>query len=159
MRVMENLTAGIAVALAISVAEGRAAPFEAVSDAPDRVWVVDSGTGELTLCRLYAAAGPKVIDVFGGESEVREAAQRNPEPYCEVVRSAEAYRGGYARQNYTGYTMYEPLSGISTGYWPDGVLPGGGYLSGGFPYNFGRWGDSQGDVVVVRPNYVNINVD
>ena len=101
-----------------------AAPFEAVSDGPDRVWVVDNGSGELTLCRMYAAPGPKVIDVFGGAGTVREAAQRSAEPYCEVVRGAGGYGGATPRQNYTGYAMYAPMEGVSTGYYPNGSLAG-----------------------------------
>ncbi len=160
--VMENLTRGAGVAmvlLALEATGARAAPFQAVSDGPDRVWVVDSGSGELTLCRTYAASGPKVIDVFGGTGTAREAAQRPAEPYCEVVRGAGSYGSATPRQNYTGYTMYAPMEGVSNGYYPNRLLPGGGYLSRGFPYTFGRWGDGGSNVVVVRPGYVNINVD
>ena len=156
---MENLAAGVAVVLALGAAEGRAAPYSMVSDGPDRVWVVDTGSGGLSACRMYAAPGPKVIDVFGGTGTVREAAPRTPEPYCEPVRGAGGYGSATPRQNYTGYTMYAPMEGVSTGYYPNGVLPGGGYLSGGFPYTFRRWGGGGGNVVVVRPDYVNINVE
>ncbi|MFO1140943.1 MAG: hypothetical protein U1E59_00910 [Amaricoccus sp.] len=158
--VMENLAGSAAVVLALGTGGAWAAPYQAVSDGPDRVWVVDQGSGETSLCRTYAAPSPKVIDVFGGSGTVRVQAARTPEPSCAVVRRAGGYGSATPRQNYTGYSMYAPMSGISTGYYPGGVLPGGGYLSGGFPYTFRRWGDYGGsNVVVVRPGYVNINVD
>ena len=49
-----------------------------------------AAAGELTLCRLYAASGPKVIDVFGGESQVREAAAAQP----RALLRGGAQRGG-----------------------------------------------------------------
>lgn len=155
--VMENLARGAAVVLALGAAEGRAAPYQAVPDGPDRVWVVDNGSGGLSVCSMQAAPGPKVIDVFGGSGTVREAAARSPAPSCAPVRRAGS---ATPRQDYTGYAMYAPMSGISTGYYPNGALPGGGHVSGGFPYNFQRWGGyGGGNVVVVRPGYVNIDVD
>ena len=59
------------------------------------------------------------------------------------------------RQNYTGYSMYAPMDGVSVGYTPDGFVPGN-YASDGFPYNFQRpdWG-----LYGVRPRTVYININ
>ena len=68
---------------------------------------------------------------------------------------------GTPRQDYTGYAMYAPLSGLSTAPWPDGRLPYG-RLGGGFPYQFERarlYGRRPAAVVVVRPETVNIGID
>ena len=166
MRCMENLAAGVAVALALGAAEGRAASYSMVSDGADKVWVLNERSGEVKLCRTYATAGPKLVDVFGGQGQVREAAPRTPATVCETAyRSARG--SATPRQNYTGYTMYAPMSGLSTAPYPDGRLPGG-YLGYGFPYTFGRPGLDGGygygsygraKVVVIRPETVNIDVN
>ena len=164
MRCMENLAAGVAVALALGAAEGRAASYSMVSDGADKVWVLNERSGEVQLCRSYTAPGPKLVDVFGGQGQVREAAPRAPATVCErVYRPARG--SAVPRQNYTGYSMYAPMSGLSTAPYPDGRLPGG-YPGYGFPYTFGRpslyGADGHGGfggakVVVIRPETVNID--
>jgi hypothetical protein len=160
---MENLAAGVAVALALGAAEGRAAPYSMVSDGADQVWVLNGRSGEVSLCRSYAAPGPKVVDVLNGQGQAREAAPRTPATVCET-----AYRpargSATPRQNYTGYTMYAPMSGLSTAAYAGGGVPGGP-LGLGFPYTFARpslYGGGYGSlpgakVVLIRPETVNID--
>ncbi len=137
MRCVENLAAGVVVALALGAAEGRAAPYSMVSDGQDRVWVLNGGSGELKLCRTATSTpGPKLIDVFNGQGQVREGRPETTATVCETVERGAPARAT-PRQNYTGYAMYAPLSGLSTAPWPDGRLPDG-ILGRGFPYTFGR---------------------
>jgi hypothetical protein len=159
---MENLAAGVAVVLALGAAEARAASWSMAPDGQDRVWVLNERSGELKLCSSATTApGPKLVDVFGGQGTVRETAARPAATACETAWRPT--RGNAVpRQNYTGYAMYAPLSGLSTAPWPDGRLPDGP-LGRGFPYTFGRTalGDGYGraKVVVIRPETVNIDVD
>jgi hypothetical protein len=157
---MENLAAGVAVALALGAADARAASWSLASGGQDRVWVLNEGSGELKLCRTATTPGPKLVDVFGGQGQVRETAPRAAATVCETAWRPER-RSATPRQNYTGYTMYAPLSGLSTAAYPDGRLPNG-ILGYGFPYNFGRpalhGGTGRAKVVVVRPENVDINV-
>ena len=131
-----------------------------MSDAPDRVWVLDSGSGELTLCQQYAAAGPKVIDVVrGGGRCARPRAQPG------AVLRGGAERRANARRN-AAAELHRLLDVRAAGrdlerLLAERVLPGGGYLSGGFPVQFRALGRllGRGDVVVVRPKIVNIDVN
>jgi hypothetical protein len=84
----------IAAVLAIGLAAGAAAqPFQMVSDGADGTWVLDEGSGAVSWCRLVTPPGAKLIDVFGADAQVREAAPRPATPECEQVRGPSATDG------------------------------------------------------------------
>ncbi len=65
-----------------------AQPFQAISDGGGGVWVVDRATGAVGWCRLVAAPGAKLVDVFGSDVSVRASAPRPGQPVCDTVRTA-----------------------------------------------------------------------
>ena len=78
------------MALAGAVA---AQPFQVVSDGGDGIWVLDVASGEVGWCRLVTPPGAKLIDVFGMDSQVREARPGTPRPACETVRAGNGAPG------------------------------------------------------------------
>ena len=77
-----------AAALGLMLAAGAAAAqqYQMVSDGSDGVWVLDDSSGAVSWCRLVMPRGAKLIDVFGAESQVREAPPLPARPECEQVR-------------------------------------------------------------------------
>ena len=146
-KVMENLT-GIAVAamVALGATGAAAAPFRVVSDAPDSVWVLDAGSGELTWCRQVVPGGPKIVDVFGDEAQARDATPRRGVPTCSVVQAGEADDPRVVRAR----AMFGP------GYGNDGAFRD---RDAAMAYGFGggyQLDASDGTVNVIRPRYVGI---
>jgi hypothetical protein len=133
--------AALAVA-ALAPVQGAAGPFRIVTDGPESVWVLDAGSGKVTWCRLAAAAGPKVLDVFGNERQVRPETPRRAKPVCSVALRPEPGGEGSVRLGRFGFgSDYDMLDGYG-GY--------GGY--GVDPVDI-----SDGQVLIVRPKRVNIN--
>ena len=57
-----------------------------VSDGAGGAWVLDEASGAVSWCGLVMPSGAKLIDVFGADSQVREAPPRTARPACEQVR-------------------------------------------------------------------------
>lgn len=65
-----------------------AAPFQMAGDGPERIWLLDQGTGLVQRCGLTVTVGPRVIDVFGAQSQARPDKTYPARPDCAVaVRS------------------------------------------------------------------------
>jgi hypothetical protein len=158
--------------LAGALAPGLAAePFRMAGDTPESVWVVDEMSGRLAWCRTVAGAGPKVIDVFGGDAQARPEAVLPARPDCSVVLRAEAWQAGLA-----GHVPapYDTASGYGAGFGGPlsvAVRPGmlgdgsSGYQigsavgmlgNGTFGYGYGA---SDNQVIIVRPEWINVNLD
>jgi hypothetical protein len=130
--------AALAVA-ALAPVQGTAGPFRILTDGPESVWVLDAGSGKVTWCRPAAPAGPKVLDVFGNETQLRPETPRRAKPVCSVALRPEPDGEGSARLGRFGYgSDYGMLDGYG-GYGVDAVDV------------------SDGQVLIVRPKRVNIN--
>jgi hypothetical protein len=132
---------------ALAPAGGWAAPFRIVTDAANSVWVLDAGSGQLTWCQVRAPAGPKVIDMFGPNSQVREVPARPSVPDCSVAWRPAPSQDGTLRLSRFGYGF-----GYRAGY---GMLDGYG---SGYGYGAGAVDISDGQVLIVRPKRININL-
>jgi hypothetical protein len=159
-----------ALALAGAVTAGaEAAPFRAVSDA-EGLWVLDEESGALKLCRTTATAGPKVLDVFGGAGEARQGKAYPGRPDCVAVArpglggAVPDPAGGYGGlPGLGGYGMGGPLSvAVRPGMLGDGssgyqVGSAFGMLGDGrFGYDYGA-PDNQ--VIIIRPEWINVTLD
>jgi hypothetical protein len=80
--------AGMALALGLAAGAAQAAPFRIVTDEPGSVWVLDADSGALTRCVSRAAAGAKVLDVFGAGGEARPQTAHAGRTVCTEVRAA-----------------------------------------------------------------------
>ena len=137
---------GLALAAIMAVGVAEAEPFRVVSDAPESVWVLDAGSGELVWCRLRAPSGPKVVDVFGAEAQAREPTPGRRVPDCSVAQTGEAENPRVVRAmlGYGGHAGY--------GYFGDydAERSYGGYA---IPLD-----GAEGTINIVRPRYVDIYV-
>ncbi len=119
MRVMENLAAAGLVAV-LAAGSAQAAPFEVVTDGPDSVWVLNGRTGKLTSCRTVPGIGPKVIDVFGSDVQVRPTTPRRATPDCTVALAGNsATPRAVTAYGVSGYGPLSAYGGRTFGY---GVL-------------------------------------
>jgi hypothetical protein len=170
--------AGIACALALApVAAGAQQQFRIVADAQEGAWVLDDQAGAVSRCGMAAAVGPKVIDVFGADSEVRQGQELPARPYCRPAPGSDAagYGGvpGFAAGGYGGMGGFGAagLVGYGGGLLSVAVRPGmlgtglSGYQIGSaagmlgdgtFGYGYGA-PDNQ--VIIVRPEWINVNLD
>ena len=91
-------------------------------------------------------AGAKLIDVFGAESQVREAAPRAARPECEQVRGPSAADGAAyelaamleAVESYDDEPLYAPWWGNNFGWRRHPGDVGGGSRRGDVGYGRGR---------------------
>ena len=116
-----------------------AAPFRMVTDGPESVWVLDAGSGRLTWCRLVTPSGPKVLDVIGPDVQARPETPRRQRPACSVALRPEGSDDPGLGLGRFGY-------GFGAGY---GVMDG---------YGYGAVDISDGQVLIVRPKRININL-
>jgi hypothetical protein len=130
---------------ALAPVQGGAAPFRIVTDAANSVWVLDAGSGELTWCQVKAPAGPRVIDMFGPNSQVRDVPARPSVADCAVAWRPTPSEDGTVRLSRFGY-------GSGYGYG----MPGG--YGAGYGYGAGAVDISDGQVLIVRPKRININL-
>ena len=83
----------------------------------------------MTWCRQVAPSGPKVIDVFGADAQVRPEKEYSARPDCSVAMQAGMPDGdvpGFAAGGYGGAAGY----GVGGGYGIGGYGAGyGGMLS------------------------------
>jgi hypothetical protein len=115
------LGAVLAAGLAGLAAERAAAQplgnqYRIVNAGDNNIWVVDRASGAVNWCRNEAAAGPKVIDVFGTEAQTREGFAREPRPVCSQVEApggsgmpvasteSISYWSGYTHHRWGGVT-------------------------------------------------------
>ena len=78
------LATGLAAGASVGAAEAQ--PLQMVSDGAGGAWVLDEASGAVSWCGLVMPSGAKLIDVFGADSQVREAPPRTARPECEQVR-------------------------------------------------------------------------
>jgi len=78
------IAAILATGLVVGAAEAQ--PLQMVSDGAGGAWVLDEASGAVSWCGLVMPSGAKLIDVFGADSQVREAPPRTARPQCEQVR-------------------------------------------------------------------------
>jgi hypothetical protein len=168
---------GVACALALLAATAQAQQqFRIVADAQEGAWVLDDQSGSVTRCRMVSAAGPKLIDLFGADAEVREARPLPPRPDCVPAAGTGAGNygvPGFAAGGYGG--LFGPgapgLGGYGVGLLSVAVRPGmlgtgaSGYQIGSgvgmlgdgtFGYGYGA-PDNQ--VIIVRPEWINVNLN
>jgi hypothetical protein len=166
-----------ALALLAPVAAGAQQQFRIVADAVEGAWVLDDRAGAVSRCGTAAAVGPKVIDVFGADFEVRQGQELPARPYCRTAPGSAAAAGyggvpGFAAGGYGGMGGFGAagLAGYGGGLLSVAVRPGmlgdgsSGYQIGSavgmlgdgtFGYGYGA-PDNQ--VIIVRPEGINVNL-
>ena len=135
--VMENLARGRRWRWRSGRAGRGRRPTRRWSDGPDQRVGGGHGSGaDVALHGRMRRPGPKVIDVFGGSGRRRGSRPRARRASCTVVKSAGGYGSATPRQNYTGYSMYAPMSGVSTGLLPQRGAAGRRVYLGRVPVQF-----------------------
>ena len=132
-------------ALVLAVADGaRAAPFAVSVEGSGAAWVLDEASGATWLCRTLQATGPKVVDVFGGGSDVRAGREWPGRPTCAVALRAIEEPATVPARGMLGDGSSGPQIGSAAG------------MLGAGPYGGGWAPDNQ--IVIVRPGAVAIGL-
>lgn len=145
-KVMENL-AGMKPALALAAvlvfgaaSQAPAAQFRIAPDGEAGVWVLETSTGALALCRAEAPSGPKVIDVFGGEGMARPERAYRPVPECDLVAQGRV-----------------PAPAMAARLVPSAFAEGAyGDIDAVRGYGLIGFDGPEGSVNILRPRYVDI---
>lgn len=132
------------IVAALALAGGAdAAPFAVAVDGLGSAWVLDEASGATRLCRAVPAAGPKVLDVFGGAADVRPGPERTARADCAVALRA----------------IEEPVA-VARGMLGDGssgpqVGSAAGMLGSG---RHGWSGGPETQIIIVRPGAVAVGL-
>jgi hypothetical protein len=169
----------VALALLVPGAAGAQQQFRIVADAQEGAWVLDDQSGGVSRCGMVGAVGPKVIDVFGADAEVREGQALPARPYCQPVAPSGAGYGmsgdiqGFAAGGYGGMVGFGAagFGGYGGGLLSVAVRPGmlgdgsSGYqigsgvgMLGDGTFGYGG-GAPDNQVIIVRPEWINVNLD
>jgi hypothetical protein len=165
---------------------GAAAQFRIAPAGDGGAWVLDEETGAVSACRMTAGVGPKIVDVFGGDAEVRPETALAASPDCTAVLrggAGDASVPGFAAGGYGG-TVPDGYGGADgyAGALAGGAGYGGGILSvavrpgmlgdGSSGYQIGSgvgmlgdgtfgygYGAPDNQVIIVRPEWINVILD